>query len=607
MASLIVKVSPERVVTLTKSVTSIGSGLTNDVRINDASVQERHAHVLRDRNGFRIFATDGAKVTVNGKRRNEWSLSEGDQIELGHVTIVYRSQDQLDNDATDPDASRKSVPRPPSKVDNDSITESVPLEAFKKLYRFSAKINAAETLDDIRRNLVDAVIELARADTGFLLVMKDGRAEVDVARDRGGEDLPAEDIKLSDSIVNDVIKRGQPLLISDALEDSIFSDSRSVVNYKLRSVIAVPIVHRDELMGVLYLGCDRKPSAFSTEFMDILMVFGAQAGLIVKNAMLIEGLRSDNEALKMQLDKQVFGEIIGGSTSMMGVFRTIARVAPTDISVLIIGETGTGKELIAREIHRRSTRAEGPFVAINTSAIPENLLEAELFGHVKGAFTGAVTDRRGKFVEANGGTLFLDEIGDMPPALQAKLLRVLQERAVEPVGSNKSQLIDIRVVAATNRDLTQMQEEGTFRPDLFFRLNEVQVSLPPLRDRAEDIILLGTYFLSKHSEQMGRRFRKFTERCASAMKRYGWRGNVRELEARVKKAVVMAEGPDIDIGDMELEEGANLEVLNLRDAKEAYARRYILEVLALNDGNRSKTARDLGIDPRTVYKYVEGK
>src|SRR5687768_3658193 len=241
MASLILKLAPERVVTLTKSVTSIGSGLTNDVRLNDASVQERHAHVLRDRNGFRIFATDGAKVVVNGKRRTEWSLSEGDEIEVGHITIVYRAQDPIDNDATDPEAERRAPPRQPSKADNDSITESVPLKAFKKLYRFSAKINEAETLDDIRRNLVNAVIELARADTGFLLVMKEGRAEVDVARDRIGQDLPAEDIKLSDSIVSDVIRRGQPLLISDALEDSIFSDSRSVVNYKLRSVIAVPI------------------------------------------------------------------------------------------------------------------------------------------------------------------------------------------------------------------------------------------------------------------------------------------------------------------------------------------------------------------------------
>jgi transcriptional regulator with GAF, ATPase, and Fis domain len=601
MASLLLKVSPERIVQLTKSVTSIGSGLQNDVRINDGSIQERHAHVLKDRNGFRIFATDGAKIVVNGKRRTEWSLSEGDEIALGAVTIVYRSKDMMSDEVTDPSASR------PKETQEASITESVPLEAFKKLYRFSAELSEAGNLDHMRRNLVDAVIELAKADTGFMIVMKDGGVHIDVARDRAKQDMQKEEVQLSESIVHDVIRRKEPVLISDAMEDSVFADSRSVVNYKLRSVIAVPILHRDEILGVLYLGCNRRASAFSPEFLDILTVFSAQAGLLVKNATLIEALREDNEALKTQLDKQAFGEIVGGSTSMQGVFRTIARVAPTDISVLIIGETGTGKELIAREIHRRSTRAEGPFIAINTSAIPENLLEAELFGHVKGAFTGAMTDRRGKFVEANGGTLFLDEIGDMPLSLQAKLLRVLQERALEPVGSNRSQPIDIRVVSATNQDLDELQTQNLFRPDLFFRLNEVQVTLPPLRDRADDIVLLATYFLVKYSEQMGRRFRKFTSRCAAAMKRYKWRGNVRELEAKVKKAVVMGEGPELDLADMELDESSMMEILNLRDAKEAYARRYIEEVLALNGGNRSKTARDLGIDPRTVFKYLEGK
>ena len=598
MAALVLKLTPERIVPLTKSVTSLGSGLQNDVRINDDSVKERHAHVLKDRTGFRIFATDGSILIVNGKKRTEWSLSEGDQVDLGSVRLIYQAET-----ATTP----KGAPTVDQDPESDS-TESIPLEAFKKLYRFSSKINEAQTYVEIRRTLVDAVIELARADTGFLLLAKEPElVEMDVARDRLGQDLPAEETKLSDSIVADVIRHRKPILISDAMADSMFSESRSVVNYQLRSVIAVPIIHRDELLGALYLGCNRKPSAFSKEFLDILMVFSAQAGLLVKNAMLIEELREDNQALKMQLDKQAFGEIVGGSNSMQGIFRTISRVAPTDISVMIVGETGTGKELIARELHRRSTRASEPFIAINTSAIPESLLEAELFGHKKGAFTGALTDRRGKFVEADGGTLFLDEIGDMPPALQAKLLRVLQERAVEPVGSNKSQPINIRVISATNRDLDAMQEEGTFRPDLFFRLNEVQLVLPPLRDRGEDIVLLATYFLSKYSEQMGRRFRRFTARCAAAMKRYHWRGNVRELEARIKKAVVMAEGTDIDLDDMELDEGGMLEVLPLRDAKEAYAKRYIQEVLELNNGNKSKTARDLGIDPRTVYKYMEGK
>jgi transcriptional regulator with GAF, ATPase, and Fis domain len=624
MASLVVKLSPDRSFRLSKSVTSIGRGPQNDVRISDNTLEERHAHVLKDRDGFRIFAADGAKLTVNGKRRNEHPLQDGDEIELGDVKMVYRASDPFQEETTDPTSPtlekgsikpRERSDRSAERIDHRkalersiSITETVPLEALKRLYKFSAMINASATFDALKRNLLDAVIKLADADTGFmLLIQDDGSVHIDIARDRSGNDLPEVDSKLSDSVVRDVIKSREPALISDALEDSIFGESQSVVNFKLRSVIAVPIVMGEELLGVLYLGCDRMASAFSRDFLDILRVFSAQAGLLVKNALVMNTLREDNQALKEALDKQTFGEIVGGSTSMQGIFRAVARFAPTDISALIIGETGTGKELIAREIHRRSSRAKGSFIAINMSAIPENLLEAELFGHVRGAFTGAVTDRRGKFAEADGGTLFLDEIGDMPLALQAKLLRVLQERAIEQVGSNKKQPIDIRVISATNRDLKQAQLDGTFRPDLYFRLNEVQVVLPPLRERGDDVILLGRYFLQRYAEQMGRKIQRFTARASAAMKRYGWPGNVRELEAKIKKAVVMCEGAEIDVADLELEESRMQRVLTLREAKEAYAARYIIEVLELNGGNRSKTARDLGIDPRTVYKYLEGK
>ncbi|CAN0554424.1 unnamed protein product, partial [Laminaria digitata] len=324
-------------------------------------------------------------------------------------------------------------------------------------------------------------------------------------------------------------------------------------------------------------------SAFTRDYLDVLMVFAAQAGLLVKNAMLVDELRHDNQALKKELDARTFGEIVGGSSSMQGIFRAVSRFAPADISVLITGETGTGKELIAREIHRRSTRAQGPFVAINMSAIPDNLLEAELFGHVKGAFTGAVGNRRGKFSEADKGTLFLDEIGDMPLSMQAKLLRVIQERQVVPVGSNDPHPIDIRLISATHRQINEMQEQGHFRPDLYFRLNEVQVDLPPLHERGEDIPLLASYFLTKYAEQMNRRLRRFTPRALAALKRYRWRGNVRELEAKVKKAVVMCEGPDLDLEDIELPDSGMTEVQTLRDAKEAYANRYIREVLELND------------------------
>jgi DNA-binding NtrC family response regulator len=224
---------------------------------------------------------------------------------------------------------------------------------------------------------------------------------------------------------------------------------------------------------------------------------------------------------------------------------------------------------------------------------------------VKGAFTGATADRKGKFMAADGGTLFLDEIGDMPLPLQAKLLRVLQDRRVERVGSNIAQPLDIRVVCATHRDLEGMQKHGQFRADLFFRINEAQIMLPSLRERGDDIVLLGMYFLTRYGEKLGRKVRRFTTRAISGMKRYRWPGNVRELEAKVKKAVVMAERAEIDLDDMGIEEAGIDQIVPLKDAKEMYAARYVREVLELNAGNRTKTAQDLGIDPRTVYKYLK--
>jgi len=273
--------------------------------------------------------------------------------------------------------------------------------------------------------------------------------------------------------------------------------------------------------------------------------------------------------------------------------------------VLITGETGTGKELVAREIHRRSSRLDGPFITINCGAIPENLIESELFGHVKGAFTGAVMDRPGKFHIANGGTLFLDEIGELPLNLQVKLLRVLQERVVMRVGSSKPEKVDIRIVAATNRDLEQMVREGTFREDLFYRLNVVNLWLPPLRERGEDVLIIAKTLLSKYAEEFNSPVRGFSPAAIAAIKKYDWPGNIRQLQNRIKKALVLCEHKLLSPDDLDLGPTAEMGIVPLEKAKEEFQRRYVLEVLERNNGNRTQTARDLGVDPRTIFRYLE--
>ncbi|HNH48895.1 MAG TPA: sigma-54 dependent transcriptional regulator, partial [Myxococcota bacterium] len=269
------------------------------------------------------------------------------------------------------------------------------------------------------------------------------------------------------------------------------------------------------------------------------------------------------------------------------------------------GETGTGKELIAKEVHRLSTRKDKPFVAVNCGAIPENLLESELFGHKRGAFTGAMSDKIGKFEAANGGTIFLDEIGEMPMSLQVKLLRVLQERIIERVGEVQGRPLDIRVLSATNKNLDEEIRAGNFREDLFYRLNEVTLKLPALRDRGDDIYQIAQFLLNKYAEQYGSKAKGFTAGCLNAMKSYYWPGNVRELENRIKKAVIMTDRGQLTPEDLGIVHQEKKALQTLANAEEEFKKNYIRQALDQNAWNKAQTARDLDVDPRTIFRYIE--
>ncbi|MGA7123722.1 MAG: sigma 54-interacting transcriptional regulator, partial [Polyangiaceae bacterium] len=498
------------------------------------------------------------------------------------------------------------------------------LSGLRKLYEFSEKLMTMKDIDRLLEAMLDAVIEATGAEKGLILLDDDAFSKEPAAgpapdkRDsssRGGTIRAARNVRreaiadasgtISDSIVRKVIETGRPVIVSDALTDSQFKTSESVLALRLSSVMCAPLVSQGHVQGVLYVGNDRVKGLFDKNQLDVLSIFASQASLILENAMLLHALRADREKLVAELKDKRFGEIIGSCPSMMEVFRKLQKVATTDISVLITGETGTGKELIAREIHRRSNRASGPFVVINCGAIPENLIESELFGHVKGAFTGAVASRAGKFQAAGGGTLFLDEIGELPPNLQVKLLRALQERVVFRVGDSKPEKVDIRVVAATNRVLEEEIRNGRFREDLYYRLNVVNIYLPPLRERGDDVIILAKALLSKHAEELASQVQGFTPQALAAIKRSPWPGNIRQLENRLKKALVLCEKSLLSPEDLDLGEEAESAILPLEKAKEEFQRKYVLEVLERNNGNRTKTARDLGVDPRTIFRYLE--
>lgn len=332
-------------------------------------------------------------------------------------------------------------------------------------------------------------------------------------------------------------------------------------------------------------------------------------GLIVRRAFQLHRIESENRRLAVRSDddNRVLGRMITGAPEMVKVARTIERVANTNVSVMLLGASGTGKELLARGLHDASDRADGAFVAINCAAIPENLLESELFGHEKGAFTGAAKTTEGKIEQAHGGTLFLDEVGDIPLPLQVKLLRFLQERVIERIGSRKSIAVDTRIVCATHQDLEAMIADGRFREDLFYRLAEIVVKIPSLAERPGDAALLAKAFLARFSREMNPQVKGFSADALAAIDAWHWPGNVRELENRVKRAVIMTDSKLVHAQDLDLaaDEAEDSQVLNIKTAREAADRRVIRHALARSEGNISSTAKMLGISRPTLYDLLK--
>ncbi|HWE73441.1 MAG TPA: PEP-CTERM-box response regulator transcription factor [Stellaceae bacterium] len=328
---------------------------------------------------------------------------------------------------------------------------------------------------------------------------------------------------------------------------------------------------------------------------------------MLERAARVAELEGENRRLLELTPRSPIDGIVAASPQMARALRTIEKIAPTDVAVLLLGESGTGKEVLAQAVHRLSPRAKKPFVAINCAAIPETLLESELFGHEKGAFTGAVKQTIGKIESANDGTLFLDEIGDVPMPMQVKLLRFLQDQVVERIGGHRPIQVDVRIVCATNQNLDEFMATGKFREDLYYRLNEVRMVIPPLREREGDAILLATYFLKKFNSQFNRKLKGFGSDALAAVATHPWRGNVRELENRVKRAVVMADGQSISAADLEL---AAAELpngsLDLREARARAERGVVQMALAQTNGNLSRASKLLGISRPTLYGLLEG-
>lgn len=418
-----------------------------------------------------------------------------------------------------------------------------------------------------------------------------------------------------------VLSHGRPALIADTAKDERFYKGiDQQENFETRSMICLPLTTREGLVGILY-ALNKCSGTFSSQDVMLLEVVCGVIAVAIENAMLYGELRQqtdhlvhENRLLRSEVRRRFSTfSVVGSSAAMRQVFRLIEKVIATSATVLIHGETGTGKELIAKVIHYNGPQAEKVFVAENCAALSESLLESELFGHVKGAFTGAVNDKKGLFEMADGGTLFLDEIGEMPMTMQAKLLRVLQEGTIRPVGASHTKQVDVRLIACTNRDLEAAVNEGTFRKDLYYRINVFPIHMPPLRERKEDIILLAAHFLRQFAKKLDWTEPRLTATAVQQLMAYQWPGNVRELENEMERALAMA-GPGQAISEAmlsgHLQESGLATVPPLAGERDLHAVvrqveiQMIAEVLKETSGNRSESARRLGLTRQGLINKI---
>ncbi len=480
---------------------------------------------------------------------------------------------------------------------------------FTVLYEIAQKINSI--LD--RQELLNSVMEIAMshldAERGYIVLVDDS-AENNfnvVASKNFRSEKDAKDSAASSSVINKVLTTGEPVLTFDAMNDERFEASRSIVAQQLLSIICVPLRLQDRTTGAIYLDSTRSRGKFNAETMKFLAVFGNLAAVAVENVIRYDNLRNENDRLKNEVSSaNLFPGIVGKSKGWKAVLDLVQRVVDTDVSVLITGESGTGKELIARAIHSQGRRRDKAFMAINCSAIPEQLLESELFGYKKGAFTGANADKKGLLEYAEGGTLFLDEAGDLPMALQAKLLRVLQEREIRRLGDVETRKVDLRVIAATNKNLLDEIKNGHFREDLYFRLNIVEIHIPPLRDRLEDVTPLINHFMKKACETHGRNVTGIQSAAMSRLIEHPWYGNVRELQNVIERAVVLSRELELNEDDLKLQQYSEEELLRSGLTLEEFERKLVEKTLDETGGNRTRTAEKLGVSLRWLqYRLKE--
>ncbi|OGW36890.1 MAG: hypothetical protein A2010_12825 [Nitrospirae bacterium GWD2_57_9] len=474
------------------------------------------------------------------------------------------------------------------------------------LYEIALTVGKSLDLKSILDDVLDKVISFMSVDAGVIYVINEETMEMVPVAFRNlieavVKDLCDNKVKVGECMCGSIAQCDREVIILEkASLDPRFT--RGVLRKENMEFYAgFPLKARNKVVGVLCV-ITHAPYTPDRELLDILRAATQPIGLAIENARIFETAKKEADARSRLMN---FEGIIASSPRMLSVLDLVRKILDVPSSILIYGESGTGKELIARAIHFNSIRKDKPFIAVNCAALNENLLESELFGYMRGAFTGATMDRKGLFAAADRGTIFLDEVETMSKNLQVKLLRVLQDMTFFPVGSTSPVTVDVRVIAATNRDLTEAIKEKRFREDLYYRLNVIRIDLPSLRDRAEDIPLLARYFIAKYGKKLDKTIRRISDQAMSALINHAWPGNIRELENAVERAVVVAETDEVRKEDLPLGMGPRNDGDGQDWTLERAEREHIKKVLGLAGGNKKKAARLLGVDPTTVWRKLQ--
>ena len=606
--------------TLTDDQISVGREPYNQLWAADSAMSRRHFAIVKQEDGQFLLSDMGGRngTRVNGERIEKHELCHRDQIRVGNSTLVFLLSDEeaiaernpleLDDTTVEEDVVASLHPEDSSYLHPERASGQPKAERLaadlSTVLKIATHIGGIRDEGGLQWQLLGMLFDVVPAQRAAILFL-DGAGEIasGAAWDRvHGPEVP---VRVSRTLLKKITAERTGLLL-DNIKRSFLGQAASLQSAGVKSALCVPLLLADRVSGVIYLDTRSPENPFDSDHLQLITAVAGLISLAWENVRHLEKLREENKYLQEEVNLN--NELVGDSPRMRAVYELIRRVAATDSTVLIQGESGTGKELVARAVHNSSSRADGPFVAVNCAAITETLLESELFGHEKGAFTGAVAQKKGKVELANGGTLFLDEIGEFAIALQAKLLRVLQEREFERVGGTRPMKIDVRFLAATNRGLLQAVEAGTFRRDLYHRLNVVSITLPALRERDEDIPLLADYFVAKASRKCRLRPKPISPEGQACLLSYDWPGNVRELEHAMERALVLGSSDRILPEDLpaEIFESASGEPSssNFQSVVKEQKRQVVQKAMQQSGGNYIEAAKVLGIHPNSLLRLI---